>query len=34
METLQLGELLGELEQNGASDIIWNKTNELIGNYL
>jgi hypothetical protein len=34
METLQLGELLGDLERNGASDTIWNKTDELIGDYL
>ncbi|OJZ82075.1 hypothetical protein ASPFODRAFT_51765 [Aspergillus luchuensis CBS 106.47] len=34
LDTLQLGELLGKLERNGAADLIWNKTNELIGNYL
>jgi hypothetical protein len=34
LETLQLDGLLGKLEGNGASSIIWNKTNELIGNYL
>lgn len=34
METLQLGDLLGDLERNGASDTIWSKTDELIGNYL
>ncbi|KAJ5975634.1 hypothetical protein N7481_009341 [Penicillium waksmanii] len=34
LEILQLDGLLGKLEGNGASAIIWNKTNELIGNYL
>lgn len=34
LETMQLDGLLGKLERNGASAIIWNKTNELIGYYL
>ncbi|KAE8156867.1 hypothetical protein BDV40DRAFT_280139 [Aspergillus tamarii] len=34
LEALQLDGLLGKLEGNGASDIIWNKTEELIGKYL
>lgn len=34
LETLQLDGLLGILEGNGASAVIWNKTKKLIGNYL
>ncbi|KAK4463435.1 hypothetical protein QBC42DRAFT_324213 [Cladorrhinum samala] len=34
LDTLELGELLSFLESSGAGDVIWNKTEEIIGKYL
>ncbi|GIC92423.1 uncharacterized protein Aud_008889 [Aspergillus udagawae] len=34
LETLRLDGLLDTLERNGASDVVWSKTNELIGKFL
>ncbi|KAL2127668.1 hypothetical protein VTI74DRAFT_10327 [Chaetomium olivicolor] len=34
LDTLELGELLSSLENSGAGDVIWNKTEEIIGEYV
>lgn len=34
LETLRIDDVLGLLERNGAADVIWEKTAEIIGGYL